>query len=212
VTAFEEATTYALLVGTAIDAVAAAPSRLRSPLRVTLAGIGTPPVAVDGIWCRTWTTDGFVIAADATVIGLDAPSSSGPSPKHLAGAFDLHFTLAADGYADLPVTVSCNHDHVPLRPAPYVLAPHPFALRGRVAVGTVAPAPLAGATVTLTGSVPAVALPAATVTDADGTYVFVAIPAVRSLTIVAAGSGHSGTQTIEPSYPDPLVTTNFALT
>ena len=211
-TAFEEATTYALLVGTAIDAVAAAPSRLRSPLRVSLAGIGTPPVAIDGIWCRTWTTDGFVIIADATVIGLDAPASSAPSPKHLAGAFDLHFTLSADGYAELPVTVSCNHDQVPLRPVPYVLAPQPFALRGRVAVGTVAPVPLAGATVTLTGSVPAAALPAATVTDADGTYVFVAIPAVRSLTIAAAGSGHSGTQTVEPSYPDPLVTSNFALT
>ena len=211
-TAFEEATTYALLVGTAIDAIAAAPARLRSPLRVTLAGIGTPPVRSDGIWCRNWTADAFVIGADATAIGLDAPASSAPSPKHLAGAFDLHFTLAADGYTDLAVTVSCNHDRVPLRPAAYALAPQPFALRGRVTVGTVTPVPLAGATVTLTGSVPAVALPPATLTDADGTYVFVAIPAVRSLTITAAGSGHSGTQTVEPPYPDPLVTTNFALT
>jgi hypothetical protein len=212
VTAFEEATTFALLVGMTIDAVAAAPARLRSPLRVRLAGVGTPPVPSDGIWCRSWSADSFVIVADATVIGLDAPASSAPSPKHLAGAFDLHFTLAADGYADLPVTVSCNHDQVPLRPGAYALAPRPFALRGRVTVGTVTPVPLAGASVTLTASVPAVMLPPATVTDADGTYVFVAIPAVRSLTVAAAGGGHSGTQTIEPPYPDPLVTTNFALT
>ena len=210
-TAFEEVTTFALLVGTAIDAVAAAPARMRSPLRVSIDGVGTPPIPIGGIWCRNWSADSFVIVADATVIGLDAPGSSAPSPKHLAGAFDLHFTLAADGYAGLAVTVSCNHDQVPLRPGAYALAPRPFALRGRVTVGTVTPVPLAGASVTLTASVPAVTLPPATVTDADGTYVFVAIPGVRSLTVAVAGGGHSGSQTIEPSYPDPLVTTNFAL-
>ncbi|MFN2459498.1 MAG: hypothetical protein ABR591_02200, partial [Candidatus Velthaea sp.] len=103
----EELTTFALLAGSATDAVAAPPALLRSPLRIRIAGIGTPPVPSDAVWARAYSNDGFVIAADAGRIALDDPTSSGPAVKHLAGAFDLHFVLLAGGYDDLPVTVAC---------------------------------------------------------------------------------------------------------
>lgn len=206
----DEVTTFAVAVGRAVDGVAT-PNTLRSALRVRLAGIGTPPVRNDGVWARTWSHDGFVVVADAGTIPLDHPSSSAPSPKHLAGAFDLHLVLAADGYDDLAVTLACNHDAIPLRPAAFPLAPRPIALRGRVLIAGIVPQPLAGATVSLTASSPAVPLPPPVTTDADGAYAFVSVPATRSLTISAAGGGHSGTQTISPPYHASVLTVNFAL-
>ena len=118
----EELTTYALLVGHVTDASLAPPAKLRTRVNIHITGVGTPPHAIDGLWARTWTDDGFVIAADAGNIPLDNPHASGPDPKHLAGAFDLHFIVSAPGYNDLPVTFTCNHDTIPIAQS-YALTP-----------------------------------------------------------------------------------------
>ncbi|MGA8100452.1 MAG: hypothetical protein WB810_17505, partial [Candidatus Cybelea sp.] len=110
----EELTTFALLTGTVVDAVALAPALLRSPVGVEVVGLGTPPVPTDTICGRTYQSNGFVIVADAGSIRLDDPRSTSPDPKHLAGVFDLHFVLSAPGYADLAVAVACNHDAIPI--------------------------------------------------------------------------------------------------
>lgn len=201
----DELTTFALLAGTATDAVAAPPALLRSPLRVRIAGIGTPPVAGEGLWARAYSNDGFVIVADAATIPLDDASSSGPAVKHLAGAFPLHLVLSAPGYDDLAVTVACNHDQIPIS-ASYALAPQPFAIRGRVTTGA-PPVASAGTTVTLASAVPAVPLPPPVATASDGTYAFPSVPAARSLTLTAGGQS----QTVLATYPAPVLTVNFAL-
>ncbi|MFN2459499.1 MAG: hypothetical protein ABR591_02205, partial [Candidatus Velthaea sp.] len=90
--------------------------------------------------------------------------------------------------------------------ATYALAPRPFAIRGRVTTGN-PPVASAGTTVTITSSVPAVALPPPVPTAPDGTYAFASVPAARSLTITAG----TQTQTVTPAYPDPVLTVNFAL-
>jgi Carboxypeptidase regulatory-like domain len=208
----DELTTFALLVGEVHDAVALPPD-LRTPVRVSALGLGTPAVPTDGVWARTYRDDAFVIVADAAAVFLDDPRSSAPSPKHLAGVFDLHFVIDAPGYTEKSVTVACNKDAIPIRPTPYALAPRPIAMRGRVTLTTgLVTAPLVGATVTLTGSVPVAPLPGAATTDSDGTYTFVSVPAVRSLTVVVSGGGHTKTSTVVPTYPDPVLTVNFALT
>jgi len=194
----DELLSYALLAGEVVDAVLGTPPR--APVAVHLVGVGTPPVPRDGMSARTYRPDGFVVVADARTIAVDDPASSGPSPKHLAGAFDLHFVLSARGYADLAQVVHCNHDAVPMRPPAYALVPQPFALRGRVTQGGLTPTPFAGASV----AIAATAL--ATTTDADGTYVFVSVPAAATVTVVANGTP----RTVPTSYPDPVLTVNFA--
>jgi hypothetical protein len=197
-----EITTFALLTGAVSDAVEGAPLR-RSPVRVVDVRIGTPPVATDAVWARAYSAGGFVIAADAGRIALDDPRSSAPDPKHLAGAFDLHFVIAADGYADLPVTVTCNHDALPIA-GTYALVPGPFAIRGRVTTGN-PPVAAGGTSVDISAAVPAMSLPAPAMTSADGTFAFPRVPAAQSLTLVAGGQS----QTVVPAYP--VLTVNFAL-
>ncbi len=118
----EEITSYALLVGHVSDASLPPPALLLSQVSVQIAGVGTPPYPIGGIWARAYALDAFVIAADAGNVPLDNPSSSGPDPKHLAGAFDLHFVVSASGYVDLPVTRTCSHDAVPIAQS-YALTP-----------------------------------------------------------------------------------------
>jgi hypothetical protein len=197
-----EITTFALLTGSVTDAVDGMPVR-RSPLRVAELGIGTPPVASDALWARSYSAGGFVIAADAGRIALDDPRSSAPDPKHLAGAFDLHFVIAADGYADLPVTVTCNHDALPIA-ATYALVPGPFAIRGRVTTGN-PPVAAGGTSVDITAAVPPISVPPPAVTAADGTFAFPSVPAAQSVTLAAGGQS----QTVVPAYP--VLTVNFAL-
>lgn len=198
----EEVTTFALLTGTVTDAVAGAPLA-RSALAVQLVGIGTPPAASDALWARAYSPSGFVIAADAGRIALDDPSSAGIDPRHLAGAFDLHFIIAADGYADLPVTVACNHDAVPIEGA-YSLNPGPFAIRGRVTTGN-PPVAAAGLSVAVTAATPAISLPSSVTTAADGTYALPVVPAAQSVTLTVSGQS----QTVAPAFP--VLTVNFAL-
>jgi hypothetical protein len=201
----EELTSFALLTGTVTDAVAAPPAPLRSPIGVRIVGIGTPPVPSGALWARAYSGDGFVIAAAAGSVALDDPSSTAPDPKHLAGAFDLHFILSARGYADVPVVLACNHDALPIA-ATYALAPLPFAIRGRVTAGT-PPAPVAGALVSITAASPAIVIPPPATTAPDGTYALPSVPAARSLTLTV--NAHS--ETVAPTYPDPVLTVNFAL-
>lgn len=193
-----ELLSYALVAGSVVDAVLGATPR--TPVRVTLLGIGTPPQPVDGTSARAYAPDGFVIAADARAIRVDDASSSGPSPRQLAGSFDVRFVLSADGYDDLAAVVHCDHDALPLRPAPYALAPRPFAVRGRVTQGGLTPTPLAGAAI----SIAATAL--ATTTAADGTYVFASVPAAATVTVLANGTP----RTVATTYPEPVLTVNFA--
>jgi hypothetical protein len=197
-----EVTTFALLTGSVTDAITGTPLS-RSALSVRLLEIGAPPAPSDAIWARSYSESGFVIAADAGRIGLDDPSSSGPDPKHLVGTFDLHFVLAANGYADLPVTVGCNHDAVPLT-ASYALTPGPFAIRGRVTTGN-PPVAAGGVSVDITAATPPITAPGPVLTAADGTYAFPSVPAARSVTLGVSGQS----QTVEPAYP--VLTVNFAL-
>lgn len=206
----EERLSYALLVGAAVDGILGTPPR--SPLGVQMLGLGTPPIPFDGVWARAYSGDGFVVVADAGAVAVDHPELGAPPPKHLAGKFDLHFTLSASGYDDLPVTVNCNHDALPIKPAAYKLAPHPFAVHGRVTTGGFSPVPLAGATVSVTATVPPLVLPAVlpppVVTDANGTYAFPAVPAATTITVTVAG--HAPSATVLTNYPEPTLTVNFA--
>jgi hypothetical protein len=200
----DERLTYALLTGTVVDAAAAA-APPRSTLCVNVLGIGAPPIAVDRVWARAYGPGGFVVVAEASAIPLSDASSSLPSPKHLAGTFDLSFTLSAFGYDDLTATVHCNHDALPIvPPAPYALAPLPFTLRGIATQGGLNPVPLAAANVTVAGTA------LATTTAADGTYVIAAVPAAPSITVNVSGSGNSTSTTVATTYPDPVLTVNFA--
>ena len=198
----EEITSFALLTGTVSDSVAGT-SLARSALSVRLVGIGTPPVPSDALWARAYSGSGFVIAADAGRIALDDPSSSWLDPKHLAGAFDLHFIIAADGYTDLPVTIACNHDAVPIDGS-YALIPGPFAIRGRVTTGN-PPVAAGGLSVDITVATPAITVPAPAITAADGTYSIPVVPAAQSVTLAVSGQS----QTVTPAFP--VLTVNFAL-
>lgn len=199
----EELTTFALLVGRVTDSILAAPSTLRSPISVRVLGLGTPPTPSKVLWARAYDIGGFVIAADAGAIALDDPRSTGPDPKHLAGAFDVHFVLSAAGYADLAVALPCSHDAVPIAKS-YALAPQPFAIRGRVTIGNAA---FGGLSVSITAATPPIPLPPAVLTASDGTYSFASVGAAQSITLSAAG----GSQTVVSTYPDPILTVNFSL-
>ena len=207
----EERSSFALLVGTVVDVTTVAlpytPQPPRSPLSVAFEGIGTPPTPTDLIWAQTFSNGGFVLAFEAGSVAIDNASSSGPSPKHLTGAFDIHFTVSAQGYADLALVYSCNHDALPIVPAAYSLQPSPLYVRGTV---TASGAPLAGAAVQITAESPAPGpLPPATATDANGMYAFDGVAAAQTITIAVSGGGHSGSQTVPVGYPDPVTTVNF---
>jgi hypothetical protein len=173
-----------------------------------LNGLGTPPAPTDSIWARAYSDSGFVLGFDAQDIAVDNPSSSGPSPKHLTGVFDVTFTISAQGYANLLATYPCNNNALPITPAPYVLQPNPVVVVGGVTGDGVA---LAGATVQIASSIPPLALPPSTTTDANGNYAFDAVPAAQSIVITASGGGFSGSQNISFAYLDPVVTVNFEL-
>jgi hypothetical protein len=210
----EERSAFALLVGTVVDATTVpapfTPQPPRTPISVNFDGIGTPPVPSDAISARAFAGGAFVLAFESNDVAVDGPSSSGPSPKHLAGAFDVHFTLSAEGYADLPALYSCNNDALPIVPAAYVLQPNPIAVQGQVSAASGA---VAGASVQITAeSPPPAALPAATTTDANGMYAIASVPAAQSITISAAGSGGAALQTIPLDYPGSVVTVNLVLT
>ncbi|HTV73856.1 MAG TPA: carboxypeptidase-like regulatory domain-containing protein [Candidatus Acidoferrales bacterium] len=210
-TLLEELSSFALLVGSVVDATTVAapytPQPPRSPVSVNFSGIGTPPTPTDAVFARAFAADGFVLAFDAADVAVDDRSSSGPSPKHLAGAFDIHFVISAEGYADLPVVYACNKDALPIAPAPYALQPNAVAIAGRVTASGTA---LAGAVVQITAESPSPGmLPAAVTTAADGTFAIENVPAAQTATISASGGGYSGSQTISLSYPNPLVTVSF---
>ncbi|MGA2394546.1 MAG: carboxypeptidase-like regulatory domain-containing protein [Candidatus Lustribacter sp.] len=208
----EERSAFALLVGSVVDATTLpapfSPLPPRTPIAIEFDGIGTPPVATDAIVARAYSAGGFVLAFDSGDVTVDNPSSSGPSPKHLVGAFDIHFTISAEGYADLPSTYSCHNDALPIAPAAYVLQPNPIAIQGYVSFGGVA---VAGATVQITAESPPAALPPATTTDANGMYTLGSVPAAQTVTISAAGGGGSTVQTISLDYPGSVVTVNLPL-
>jgi hypothetical protein len=206
----EERSSFALLVGSVVDATTTlapfTPQAPYSPIAVTFDGIGTPPVPSDAIGARAYSNGGFVLAFDAGDLAVDEPSSSGPSPKHLTGSFVLNFTISAAGYADLAVTYPCSGNALPIVPAAYALQPAALTIRGAVTAGG---APVPGASVSITAAAPAIALPPATTTDANGLYGFDAVPAAQSITIAASGAGHNGSQTVAVGDPDPIVTVNF---
>jgi hypothetical protein len=209
----ETAAAFALLVGSVVDATTTSapytPQPPRTPCAVTFDGIGTPPVASDLIWARTYANGGFVLAFEAGDVAVDDATPSGPSPKHLTGAFDIHFTLSAPGYADRSSVYACNHDALPIVPAPYALQPQPAAVQGNV---TVSGTPAAGVTVEITAASPAPGtLPPATTTDANGTYAIDAVPAAQTVTLRAVSGAHVGMQTVPLAYPDPVTTVNFEL-
>lgn len=197
-------TSFALLVGNVSDAIAM-PATLRSPVAVQIAGIGTPPTLPEALWTRTVNAGTFVIASDSGAVPLDHDDVVSPGPRHLAGVFDLHFVVRAEGYVDLPVTVACNHDAVPIASA-YAMQPQPVAIRGRVTSGN-PPVAVVGAGVSVVTIVPSAPLPATVMTATDGTYAIPSVPAARSLTLSVSGT----TQTIAPAYPVPVITVNFAL-
>jgi hypothetical protein len=205
----EECAAFALLVGSIVDAttVASTPAAPRTPASVTFDGIGTPPLPSGAIVARSFANGGFVLSFAAGDIAVDDPSSSGASPKHLSGAFDVHFTISADGYADLPAMYACNKDALPIVPAPYVLRPNPTAIAGRVTSGGSA---VAGAKVQVTAATPPATLPAAVFTDANGLYGIAGVPAAQTVTVVATKGG-SSSQTVALDYPGPPATVNFAL-
>lgn len=209
----EEAAAFALLVGSVVDATTTAapytPQPPRTPFTVTFDGIGTPPVATGLIWARAYASGGFVLGFEAGNVAVDNTSPSGPSPKHLTGAFDIHFTLAARGYADLSPAYACNHDALPIVPTAYALQPNAVCVQGNV---TVSGAPVNGATVQITAESPAPGtLPPATTTDANGNYAIDAVPAAQTVTLQAQSGAHSGTQTVALGYPDPVTIVNFEL-
>lgn len=209
----DERSSFTLLVGTVVDATTASapfsPAPPRAPIAVAFNGIGTPPTPTDVIFARAFSNSGFVLAFDAADVAVDNPSSSGPSPKHLAGAFDIHFTISANGYADLLSTYSCNKDALPITPLAYVLQPKPIAIKGQVTSAGVA---VSGATVRITAESPSPsALPPAATTDVNGMYLLASVPAAQSLTISAVSGAVSKTQTIPLEYPALVVTVNLAL-
>ena len=201
----EELSSFDLLVGSVNDGSGGV---VRTPVSVAVTGIGSPPTPTDLISARTFSSGGFILSFDAGDVAVDFPGSSGPSPKHLVGAFDLSFVISAPGYADLPVTYSCNNDTLPIVPPPYVLAPNPVVVMGGVTGKGTA---LAGATVQITSSTPALTLPPATTTDPNGNYAFNTVPAAQSIVIAASGGAFSGSQTVSLGYLDPVVTVNFEL-
>ena len=202
----EERSSFALLVGSVIDANGSSP--VRTPVSIELVGVGSPPVSTDIIWAQGFSNAGFMLAFNAQDIPVDYPASSGPSPKHLTGAFDVSFTLSAAGYADLGVTYSCNMNALPITPAPYVLQPNPIVIMGGVTGDGNA---LPGATVQITSSTPPLPMPPPTSTDANGNYAFDSVPAAQSIVISASGGSFSGSQTVSLQYLDPVVTVNFEL-
>lgn len=212
-TMMEERSAFALLVGTVVDATTVpapfSPFPPRTPIAVSFDGIGTPPVPTDAVTARAFSGGGFVLAFNAADVAVDDPSSSGPSPKHLVGAFDIHFTISADGYADLPSTYSCNNDALPIAPAAYALQPNPIAIQGQVtdATGTA----VAGATVQITAESPPVALPPATTTDANGMYLLVSVAAAQTVTISASALAGSAVQIVSLDYPANSVIVNLPL-
>jgi hypothetical protein len=202
----DQMSSFALLVGTVVDSAGSlAP---RTPISVAMNSIGTLSAENGVIWAQANYNAGFVLAFDAQDIVVDYPSSSGPSPKHLVGAFDVSFTISAQGYADLPVTYSCNNNALPITPPPYVLQPNPIAIVGGVSGDG---APLVGANVQIVSSVPSLPMPPATTTDANGNYVFASVPAAQSLVINVSGGGFSGSQNVSLQYLDPVITVNFEL-
>jgi hypothetical protein len=209
----EECSSFALLVGSVVDATTLSPPYTaqppRTPINVTFTGIGTPPTPSDAISARAFSRGGFALAFDASDVSVDYPSSAGPSPKHLTGTFDIHFVVSAQGYADLSAIYACNKDALPIVPAPYALQPNAVAIVGRVTVGGTA---LAGATVQVTAESPSLGpLPAAVTTDANGMYALPSVPAAQSVTVAASGGGHSGSQTVALAYEEPVFTLNFEL-
>ena len=210
----DELGAFALLVGTVVDATTTippfTPQPPRTPIAISFDGLGTPPAPTTAIVARAFSNDGFVLAFDSANIPIDVPSSSGTAPKHLLGAFDVHFTLSADGYADLPATYACNKDTLPIVPAPYALQPLSLIVRGQVASASGAPVP--GATVQITAASPAAPLPPATTTDANGLYVFWTVPAAQTLTFSATTASDALAQTIEVTYPASAVIVNLAFT
>jgi hypothetical protein len=212
-TMMEERSAFALLVGAVVDATTVAapfsPLPPRTPIAVSFDGIGTPPVATDAVMARAFSGGGFVLTFDAADVAVDDPTSSGPSPKHLVGTFDIHFTISADGYVDLPSTYSCHNDALPITPAAYALQPAPIAIRGQVTDAS--SAAVAGATVQVTAESPPVALPPATTTDANGMYFLASVPAAQTVTIEASAGAGSVVQVVSLDYPASAVTVNLPL-
>jgi len=207
----EELTTYALLDASVVDAVQNVSPR--SPLQVSIIGVGTPPEPVDPglLWARA-VNGQFVVVADATAIPLDSAASSTPPPQHVSAAFPLHLRLDALGYTSLDVVVNvASGSAIPIKPGPYALSPLAVALRGRVMLQGAPPAPILGATVSVTATVPAAPLPAPVTTDANGFYVFIALPLVQSLTLDATSGAHNGTQSVMLDYSAPANVANFLL-
>lgn len=207
----EELGSFALLVGSVVDATTLSPPYTpqppRSPISVAFTGIGTPPRPSDAIRARAFSGGGFVLAFDASDVSVDDPSSAGPSPKHLTGTFDVHFVVSAPGYADLPATYACNKDALPIVPAPYAMHPNAVTIVGRV---TAAGSALAGATVQVTAESPSPGpLPSPVSTDANGMYALLNVPAAQSVIVAASGGGHSGSQTVALAYEEPVFTLNF---
>jgi hypothetical protein len=209
----EERAAFALLAGTVVDATTTVPPYTpqppRTPIAVSFDGIGTPPVATDLIWARAYSNGGFVLAFEGGNIALDNTSSSGPSPKHLTGSFDVHFTLSAQGYTALSTVYSCSLNALPIAPVAYVLQPSPVTVQGNV---TVSGALAAGASVEITAESPAPGpLPPAATTDANGNYIINGVSAAQTMTIKATSGVHTGTQSVSLGYPNPITIVNFEL-